>query len=362
MPVSNPNTGKCWYMPEEINRLEIIRNEILRYLENTFTVKDATEIAMENIENYDGSTSDVPFTVNPWGTSQIILNCREAREKDIYGIVDEYPDFFGIREESLEYESGSDDFPVTEESRETVLFSRSGTFPDEKLKQAPDPDTSRLTVKQAFNWYLYHTIVRLSENGTKTVGIKDAVFSLKNELFLPDDFVPPALMRIAEGSEHVSVQITVDEIQPSEGPRLIYLLARCNQNGCFAPHSFYADPLGGNAGKYFTFDRIRNLLKSAFNDLQGSTEFEAFNLSRILRSVVYTIEVKKSRELKKPMFDQAKINMLENKGIARKINGTAIVSDDVSLGRIKETMKEAVDRSSILAHNWLNSLLDLSAA
>lgn len=343
-------------MSEKTNKLDVIRNDILRYLESTLKVKDLIAISICGIENYDGSVTEVPLFTSPWGMSQIILNCKESREQDISGISSQFPRHFGVREEKLEYKVNSDGFLETEESTEKVITLSADGFPEEAA--APDINADSITVKQAFNWYLYHIIKMLSEGGEKVVSIPDAVFALKNDLFLPDDFMPPALMRMVEGNEYVNVQITVDEIQPANGMRLIYLFAKCNQKGCFAPHSFYFDDLDGNPEKRFSFDRIKDTLQKSFEKLQSSTGYEDFTFSRLLRSVLYALEARKTRELGKPMFDESKIEILENRGLVKNVGGKAYVLEDFDVSGIKRLMKESEEKVSILAENWLKSQID----
>ena len=316
-----------------------VRRNILIYLKNTFKIRDFSEEAKLQgfIEGYDREKDE--FMITPWDVEQIALNTGAGDSKTVLNVVSDYADFFRVEEIS---------------GNMKVVKASVDEFPDKTLEDdAESGKLESLTVADSFKWYLYYKIRLLSEEGNRPVKISDGVFSIKNELFLPDDFVPKVMMEMVEGSKVVDVKETVKGLQPSGQSNAIFVLGKHDSGRFLEPHLFYYN--GGVKGRVpENQERLGAKIASSFAEFQKTTEYENFLLSRVMRNVIFTVGTKKKRELGKPLFDIGKLKLLEKKGIVNLEGNTGVVPDSLQIDQLNQIKSEAEKSAEKVSDLWMS--------
>ncbi len=307
------------------------------YLAGTWDIRDSPE-DVKLLAHIEGYSEEKRFTVSPWDLVQISINTGEA-VSDIEEFVLNAPD--------LTLESGASG---------TKVVRSNGERPSSSQPVAA-PSLGGLTVLDAFKWYLFHKIRKLSDDGRKTVLLSDGVFAIKNELFLPDDFIPKQMMEMVEGSKRVDIRDTRRQLQPKGHDNAIFLYAKHDGGELLEPHSFYFNPLVVESAPTGVENLGEKLLKS-FTEFQKSRKYEDFLFSRVMRNVIFTVETKKKTEFGKPLFDSSKLSLLGMRGVAEVSGNTGKLKDGLSVADLKRMKAEAEESASNVSESWMASPLE----
>lgn len=323
---------------------EGLNGRIVEYLSGTIRIRDYSEKKriIAHLDGYDQDKAE--FTVTPWDICQIAINSGDGEVEEVRAFLLEQKDYFT-------FERNADGLEVLKTKGE-------GTPEILSIDVRDSHENVSFTVEDAFKWYLYHKIQVLSENGTKPVGISDGIFAIKNELFLPDDFVPPVMMEMVEGSKMVDVSNAVVNIQPTGRKNAIFILGKHDHGKFLEPDSFYANP-NIKSGMPEDIANLGKLILKSFEELQQTDEYKKFLLSRVMRNVIFTVETKGKRELGKPMFDPGKLKILEMNGLVTVSNGKGTVPDDMSVEDLKKVRGEAEKAAENVSRNWMKSEIKL---
>ncbi len=316
-------------------------DKVVRYLLGTEKVSRLAEKSAL-LSNIDGYTKDRKFLVTPWDLSQVCLNTGLAVSEARDVVLSKPDDFF--------LESAPEEMEVIRSKKELGNFREHASRSVEKC--------SSITVLDCFKWYLYHKIKELSQDGSKLVSIRDGIFAIKNELFLPDDFVPKVMMEMVEGSKLVDVQETRDGIQPSSDDDAIYLYGLHDKGKFLEPQSFYFNPSpSGEVPE--DLGKLGEKLSKSFSDFQKTDAYENFLFSRIMRNVIFTVERKHNTEFKKPLFDSSKLMILAKNGIASVEGELGTLTEGLSVDDLERKKKEAENAASNVADLWMESRINL---
>lgn len=318
--------------------------DIMTYLKQTYKIREISEDTKLQgfIDGYD--REGARFTVAPWDLEQIVLNTEADDSHMVRESILEAPDLLAV-----------EDIPGNVAVARTVsdVF---GQDVNNENDGAINPDS--ILVEDAFKWYLYHKIMILSQNGTKPVGISDGVFAIKNELFLPDDFIPSVMMEMVEGSKVVDVMETVKNIQPTGQKNAIFILAKHDSGKFLEPHWFYYNSsISGVVPE--GLEKLGGKISESFAEFQNTSEYEDFLFSRIMRNVIFTVETKKKRELGKPLFDPGKLRLLEKRGVVKLDNNVGTVIESISIEQLKKMKSEAELGAGKVSDLWMSSTIPL---
>lgn len=313
---------------------------ILKYLADTFPIKNIEEVFEPMNPEEDGISKSV---LAPWSVESISANTGASKD-DVIKFIDGQA---GLSVKLLEIEG------LTVKSVEAEP-----SF--EPLFTEPENETVHtMSISKLMNLHvLQYVESKVSETG-KPVRIEDAIFDLKNTLFLPDDFMPQHLMGMVEGD----VEYSGEEL------RKAYSI-----DGNSASIYFYQENKAGNPGRIrFLYPAasgrlsgtpsnqvIREMISSSFNAIQKEKSYVEFINSRLIKTVIFNIEQKNLRELKRPVFNPAKIKILEDMNLVEKRGDIASVREDISLEELKETYSNAKAKGQILAESWIMEKLEVN--
>ncbi|MCW6169151.1 MAG: hypothetical protein LVQ96_05775 [Thermoplasmatales archaeon] len=315
-----------------------INETILRYLYDTWSIRYRQKL-FKPFSSIDDTESQ---TIIPWSLPIISANInvndsyiQEIVEKQRYLQID-HEKRYGQDFDLVKLKGGRSSLPQVED----------------KVIRIPD----EVSVNSLVNLYVYLFLVDAINKDDKLVSIEDAVFSLKNTLMIPDDFIPPQLMLNVEGEVHLDVNEMAKDIQPFPSLRLIYVYPEFvnkvpNRIRFLYPsrsYSFENQP---------TLTQLLSWIGDSFEKVKLHEEFSAFEESRYLKDVIYTIEVKHTRELFSPLFGPDKISKLESLGIINNSETSPAVRDEVDvnfLRLLRDTLKKKAEH---LRDYWLSSTL-----
>lgn len=320
---------------------------VARYLKDTVNFREIYEEIKRTSSASTGEFHEKVYRLSPWLYSQVMLNCGITNELEIDEFVNKNASIF---EESIGLEHGD----------RKLILREDASLEELKPTGLQVPGVRTIKVKTAFNWYLFLIVRRLAENKESFVKIPEAIFDLKNGLFLPDDFMPKVMMNLVEGDEPVDIARSLHEIQPLEDFNLIHILGLCEGNKCDAAYAFIATEIPQLENTLPSLEDLKNIIINSFEEVKKSDGYNDFTLSRILRSLIFNVEAKKTRELKKPLFDESKINVLEKLGLIERSGDKTMLSNNVDVDYLKMMERESKKKGSILSEEWMNSPLVVS--
>lgn len=321
--------------------MELIENDvkIARYLLDTLIIREA-----EFLAELPHSTKEKNFLITPWETSQIVQNLEDISISELEGFLSRNGDILSeIRINNdehavrLQTDANLDDFHINGET--------------------PIAVNTEIRMKDAFGLLLYKKIESLSKNGSNWVRKEDAIFGIKNSLMLPDDFIPHSWMAIVENNEPIESDRVIEDIQRVLGRRWIFVFSSYEDGRAILPYFFYSRK--GAGLPEVAEERLMSIVTSEFEALRNSPEFRAFILMRILKSVIFNLETKGTRELRKPLFDNVKIQLLMDENLVSEIDGKFFIRESVSLTNLESLRNSYLDISSKLSSKWMNRIVHL---
>lgn len=248
-----------------------IAEPILAYLKATMLIRD------KNITQ--GESEQGTRYVYPWGFSQILLNCPEIELLDLTQFIAIFSPYFqeevGYVDNSHRYVAGTRSPNVA--SEEWIIASKNSSFVG--LLQHWDSKTPRqlkfpesVTILESLRWYLCLSLLEQSKEHSPAVEIEKVIskvteknqiprefmdfekmFFLGNNIYSIIDQIQPVLdTKKPEGLQFVLTARDrfriVNQLQPVEGERIIYMLGKC------------AIPWRSSLGSYIFFDGPHSIL------------------------------------------------------------------------------------------------------
>ncbi|MHB1708317.1 MAG: hypothetical protein ACYCT2_02435 [Thermoplasmataceae archaeon] len=313
--------------------------KIARYLQDTMVIKDA-----EFLANLPHSNKEKKFLITPWGVTQIIRNLDG-------GSTTELEDFLS-RNDGIFMETS-----INNGERALRLQPHADPGDYHINGEHPIPVITEIHIKDAFGLLLYKKIESLSENGSKWVKKEDAIFGIKNSLMLPDDFIPQSWMAIVENDEPIESDRVIEDIQSVFGRKWIYVFSSYEDGKAIMPYFLYSRMEAGLPE--VTEERLTSILTSEFEALRNSPEFRVFTLTRILKTVIFNLETKGTRELRKPLFDNVKMKLLMNENLVYENGGKFFIRESLSVTNLESLRNRYLDLSGKLSSEWMKRTVHL---
>lgn len=214
-----------------------------------------------------------------------------------------------------------------------------------------------LSVSRLMNLHVLQFVRdKIPESGNP-VKIEDAIFDLKNSLFLPDDFMPEHLMGMVEGELSLTIPEIREAFQIIPGTCSIYIFTERKNNGYGRVRFLY--PASRAPGTELSNEQLRKMISDSFASIQKTDEYRDFENSRLLKSVIFNMEQKKTRELRRPIFNPAKIGVLESMGLVDRNGESASVKEGITVDELKELYSRAREAGHSLSSRWLDSAVEM---
>ncbi|MHB8395993.1 MAG: hypothetical protein ACYDAZ_01730 [Thermoplasmataceae archaeon] len=213
--------------------------------------------------------------------------------------------------------------------------------------------------EQAINLLVYLNLV-VKGGAVAPVSVDEAVFSVKNEMALPDDFVPAHLMDMVEGrkiSDPGLVMERINNLPAGADSRLIFGIARENNRRFLAFDSLFCVKFKGDAGKMY--EAVFNCVKSDFALLEESEKYDAFVLSRLLKQISYNLSRGRKIDLSSPAYGSGKREILIRNGFTSDEGGVTVLDPGLDADRLESLRLEFLSKASALAKKWLSGMMEI---
>jgi hypothetical protein len=172
---------------------------------------------------------------------------------------------------------------------------------------------------------------------------------------IPDDFMPEHMMGNVEGTMSLTVESVRKEFQFLPGVNTIFIYPEKPLQKFSRIGFLYADPMIRLLPE-LEKDNLLTALSSSFNDIRTDHRFRDFENSRLLKNLIYQLEFRKTRELRKPLFNQEKIDQIADLGIPMEGN---IVSEKLKVSTLNEMRSKLLKNSHDLSNDWLKRQIKL---
>lgn len=311
-------------------------DRIFNYLSDTFGIRNVID-PFQPLE--PGHKDPMVSYLAPWSLDSISLNTGSSPDEVRSTLAREgIGSFraFGTGSGSPEILVSDDYDPEYGQGRKNVTFS------------------SEISVSTLMNLYIYGYVLEKTAKKEYPVKIEDALFDLKNSVFLPDDFMPQYLLGTVEGESETSTSDVLKSIQPFEGTTSLYVYPEHSETGNGRIRFVYPARSEG-ISSIPSNDRLRSLLSDSFNGVRNTREFADFENSRLIKNVIYVISQKNTRELKRPLFDSRKIAILDTMGLVENSGTSVAVKDGVFVEDLEKLYARQKQVGHLLASRWLNS-------
>ena len=316
------------------------KNQILRYLNDTYSIRNV-------LETFPPLNPDEPGTGNsvlgPWSITSIWANTGIPENE----VLEELEEVSGARVENVKVDGTSAHVLRMGES----LGVQAHAFPETH-------EVSKISISEAMNLHMFQFALMKVGEKDRPVKIEEAIFDLKNGVFLPDDFMPPHIMGMVEGNISLAPVEVASSYALHGNVQLLYLFHEKKGNSIGRARFIYPARLEFNP-ELPGNELIRKKLADSFASIRTNEKYLAFENSRLLKAVIYSMESKNTRELKRPVFDQRKISVLEALGIAERTPESAKIKDNVSLEQLKDMFSTLKLLGEELSQEWLSSTITL---
>lgn len=301
---------------------------ILWYLSNTYSLKEYRE----KFKSLEGEE----FWLLPWEAGNITYNA---------GVTMEYLRDFVSRHNNLRLEE-------EEISSQRRIFLK-GDGIDKTVQKAELPQI--ISIKNLMNLTIFLYTREEQVKNNVPVKMEDALFFLKNTVMIPDDFMPAHLMGNVEGSMTISSEILRKEFQFLPGRTSIFLFPE-NPLSRFSRIRYLYTPMGMEFDALPPLTSLTEILQRSFGELQEDSRYRDFEDSRLLKTVLYQMEVRKNREIRKPYFTPEKAERLIQLGIPLI---ESKIPERISANDVREIREGKIRSGSSLAEDWFSKTVSI---
>lgn len=312
---------------------------LLNYLKNTFSIREINETFDPLNPDESGSQRSV---LAPWSLEAIKVNT-------------------GLSYSEIEKTISSIKFlsldKVEANGFQTILI-RTNRELEGTSEFVTLPEIKELSISKLMNLHVLQFVQNKINETDHPVKIEDAIFDLKNTLFLPDDFMPEHLMGMVEGT----VDLSDDQLRSAYSvigdaiPLLFYKEAKDDGTGrirfLYPAKSVKLVGVPSN-------ERIREIISSSFESIKNLKSYIYFINSRLIKTLIFNIQQKNLRELKRPVFNPVNIKFLQEFGIVEEKAGISLVKEDITLEKLKELYSDLKGEGEKLAKSWLSRSVEV---
>ncbi len=181
---------------------------------------------------------------------------------------------------------------------------------------------------------------------------EECVFNVKNEAGIPDDFMPPAFMEMVEGRPIVDFDGFAMEMQPSFSGGSIFPLVKISGDEILSVGRLIPLVTAYKNVEHYETKELIQIIKAEFASFTRDEAYSSFLLGRSFRAMMHLL-TRGTRELKRPLFDERKIDALLSAGFSEERDGKFFIKEKYDLAAIKNISSEYEEKNRKIAKNWL---------
>ena len=216
--------------------------------------------------------------------------------------------------------------------------------------------SKRVEVEDSFRLLLDMIVRDNFETHKMPVRTDEAIFAIKNEAEIPDDFMPEYMMDLVEPARIPDFKGVCSELQITNECRNLFLIG-CSQNGgtVSAPYLFPSSQCFPDSD----FDKRGLLegLKKTFRNLEQSEDYIPFTISRNLRTLIYNLKSRNSSKLPKQISTGPAIERIKSLNILNLSNNEWVLGDHITLEALEQLKSKYDAMIGETVTKWLQSEL-----
>lgn len=357
---------------DELNK---IAEPIFSYLKATLSIRNKNIDCIVDITNSAGYTSHRPRYAYPWGISQILLNCPEVKFSDLDYFIRAFSPYFLIKnvEKSYRYTTTKGKTSTSTATEKWIVASENSSFvkllqhwDSKKPPQLKFPET--VTILEAMRWYFCLNLLEQSKEHSPMVETEKVISKVTGKNQIPGEFMDFEKMFF---SRDISI---VNQIQPIEGERIMYVLGKCelftspsdsSPFSCDGFHSVLLDPsVATQLKKNITVsaDDIKSSIILAYTQYVKEDPSNALPRKRAIASLKSQIGKEGTSAIMPSNLGKQEKDLLESEGWIKILpNGRIILGKGRTIREIDELLSELERELEKEPELWWNRVIEIRA-
>lgn len=355
---------------EELNK---IAEPIFSYLKATLSIRNKNIDCTVDITNSAGYTNHASRYAYPWGLSQILLNCSEVKFSDLDYFIRAFSPYFLIKniEKSYRYTTTKGKKSTSTATEKWIVASENSSFvkllqhwDSKKPPQLKFPET--VTILEAMRWYFCLNLLEQSKEHSPMIETEKVISKVTGKNQIPREFM--------DFEKMFSSRDIVNQIQPAEGERIIYVLGKCELSTspsdsssyrCDGIHSLLLDPVFATQLKKnvnVSADDIKFSIISDYAKYVKEDPSNALSRKRAIASFKSQIGKEGTSAIIPSNLDKQEKDLLESEGWIKFLpNGMIILAKGKTIREIDEALSELEKELEKKPELWWNRVIEIRA-
>jgi len=194
---------------------------------------------------------------------------------------------------------------------------------------------------------------RICDQTGEMPSLSDSILTVKNELMIPDDFMPGYMMQLVESGTTGMNAEKVNDIQGKDD--LLYVICGFDQDRIAYPVSIIPSACFSIGNQLDQYEKFMNKVKELFSETSKTREFQNLTVSRTLRALIYQLEKNKRRELSGYLWKGEKMTILKSLDLVDESEGKPILKSDVDLKKLTTLASIYRTETEKLSTKWLKT-------
>ena len=307
------------------------------YLKSTITWKNVLQklqIPVLNGENIIKHS----VTVSPWSIDQIALSIGCSKD------------------ELLKLIPKRERIRVTYKVLENETFTVLEMDDEINLDVALQPNSifkDDMDIHLLIRLLVWMNTKRICDQTGEMPSLSDAILTVKNELMIPDDFMPGYMMQLVESGTTGMNAEKVNDIQGKDD--LLYVICGFDQDRIAYPVSIIPSAGFSIGSQLDLYEKFMNKVKELFSETSKTREFQNLTVSRTLRALIYQLEKNKRRDLSGYLWKGEKMTILKSLDLVDESEGKPTLKSDVDLQKLTTLASIYRAEAEKLSANWLKT-------
>ncbi len=359
---------------EELNE---IAKPILSYLKAALSIRNKNVACPINSSKNCGR-DDIPRWVYPWGYTQILLNCPGVDNSHLDYFIRAFHPYLDVQEIKRPYnytqarghDTGMEKWIVASENSSFVRLLQH--WDSNVPAQIKIPET--ITILEAMRWYFCLSLLEQLKEHSPMIEIEKVIPKVTENQILKE-FMNFEEMFYGDVYHHDISKDIVNQIQPVEEKRLIYVLGECllsnyyykNESSfiCERFHSILLDPVVATQLKKniaVSADDIKLLIISAYNQFTKEDPSNALLRKIALSSLNLQIGEEGTSSIMPCNIDKQEKDLLEGEGWIKILpNGRIILAKGRTIEEINATIYVLKQKLHEQPEFWWNKVIEIRA-
>jgi len=355
---------------EELNK---IAEPIFSYLKATLSIRNKNIDCTVDITNSAGYTYHASRYAYPWGLSQILLNCSEVKFSDIDYFLRAFSPYFLIKniEKSYRYTTTKGKTSISTATEKWIVSSENSSFvkllqhwDSTKPPQLKFPET--VTILEAIRWYFCLNLLEQSKEHSPMIETEKVISKVTGKNQIPREFM--------DFEKMFSSRDIVNQIQPAEGERILYILGKCelftsssdsSSYRCDGIHSLLIDPVLAIQLKKNVNVSADDIKFSIISDYAKYVKEDPSNaLSRKIAIASFKSQIGKegTSAIIPSNLDKQETDLLESEGWIKILpNGMIILAKGKTIREIDDALSELEKELEKQPEHWWNRVIEIRA-